>query len=158
MTLTAYVRADAPELVVDVTGADPGSAQTAQVKLWSGRTPTAQASGSVAALAQTWSDSGSGQTFGAMAAISAGGRNVTASTPNNLARQVSFQPNSDGSFRVIAVSPKWDRRQRRQHGGRPARQRPHHRLGHPSGRSPGLVARLLELSRPHQDHIERRVR
>ena len=41
MTLTAYVRADAAQLVVDVTGADPTSTQTAQVKLWSGRTPTA---------------------------------------------------------------------------------------------------------------------
>jgi len=107
MTLTAYVRADAPELVVDVTGADPNSTQTAQVKLWSGRTPTAQASGSVAALSQTWGDGNSGQTFGAMAAVSANGRNVTASTPNNLTGQVSFQPATDGSYRVIAVSPKW---------------------------------------------------
>jgi hypothetical protein len=37
MTLTAYLRADTAQLVVDVTGADPGSTQTAQVKLWSGR-------------------------------------------------------------------------------------------------------------------------
>ncbi|MFB9238663.1 cellulose-binding domain-containing protein [Plantactinospora siamensis] len=112
MTMTAYVRADAPELVVDVTGADPNSSQSAQVKLWSGRSPSAQASGSVAALSQSWTDGNgsggtSGQTFGAMAAVSAGGRNVTASNPNNLTGQVSFQPNADGSYRVIVVSPKW---------------------------------------------------
>jgi ricin-type beta-trefoil lectin protein/glycosyl hydrolase family 95 len=111
MTMTAYVRADAPELVVDVTGADPNSTQTAQVKLWSGRSPSAQASGPVATLSQTWVDNGqigaSGQTFGAMAGISAGGRGVQASTPNSLTAQVSFQPNSDGSFRVVVVCPQW---------------------------------------------------
>jgi hypothetical protein len=111
MTMTAYVRADTAQLVVDVTGADPASAQTAEVKLWSGRSPTATASGSVATLSQTWTDStatgASGQTFGAMAGISAGGRNVTASTPDSTTARVSFQPNSDGSYRVIAVSPAW---------------------------------------------------
>jgi len=111
MTLTAYVRADTAQLVVDVTGADPAGAQTAQVQLWSSRTPTATASGSVATLSQTWTDNtatgASGQTFGAMAGISAGGRNVTASTPDSRTAQVSFQPNSDGSFRVITVSPAW---------------------------------------------------
>jgi hypothetical protein len=39
MCATAYVRADAPELIIDVTGADPNSKQTAQIKLWSGRSP-----------------------------------------------------------------------------------------------------------------------
>ena len=111
MTLKAYVRADTAQLVVDVTGADPSSTQTAQVKLWSGRSPSAQASGSVATLSQTWTDStatgASGQTFGAMAGLSAGGRNVQAANPDSLTAQVSFQPNSDGSFRVIAVSPRW---------------------------------------------------
>ena len=111
MTLTAYVRADTAQLVVDVTGADPAGTQTAQVQLWSSRSPTATASGSVATLSQTWTDStatgASGQTFGTMAGISAGGRNVTASTPDSRTAQVSFQPNSDGSFRVIAASPAW---------------------------------------------------
>jgi len=111
MTLRAYVRADTSQLVVDVTGADPSSTQTAQVQLWSSRTPGAQASGSVAALSETWTDSGvtgaSGQTFGTLAGISAGGRDVTASTPDSRTGQVSFRPNSDGSFRVVAVSPAW---------------------------------------------------
>jgi hypothetical protein len=111
MTMTAYVRADTAQLVVDVTGADPASTQTAQVKLWSGRSPTATASGPIATLSQTWTDStatgASGQTFGAMAGVSAGGRSVTASTPDPTTAQVTFQPNSDGSYRVIVVAPAW---------------------------------------------------
>lgn len=89
------------------TGADPNSTQTAQVKLWSGRSPSAQASGSVATLSQAWTDSGQTGAFGAMAGISADGRNVQASTPNSLSGQVSFQPNTDGSFRGIAGSDRW---------------------------------------------------
>jgi hypothetical protein len=111
MTMTAYVRSDTAQLVVDVTGADPNTTQTAQVKLWSGRNPTAIASGAVAVLSQTWVDNNgagnSGQTFGAMAAVTAGGRNVVASTPDSLTAQVSFQPNSNGSFRVIIAAPTW---------------------------------------------------
>ena len=111
MTLTAYLRSDKAELVVDVTGADPNTAQTAQVKLWSGRTPAASSSGPVAALAETWVDNNgagaSGQTFGSLAAVTAGGRGVTGSAPNSTTAQVSFQPNTDGSFRVIAAAPAW---------------------------------------------------
>ncbi|MFI5797761.1 glycosyl hydrolase family 95 catalytic domain-containing protein [Streptomyces sp. NPDC051677] len=111
MTLRAYVRADASQLVVDVSGADPGSTQTAQVKLWSSRSPSAQASGSVATLSETWTDSGttgaSGQRFGTLAGIGAGGRNVSASTPDSRTGQVTFRPNADGSFRVVVVSPGW---------------------------------------------------
>ena len=73
MSATVYVRADKDELVVDVTGANPNTAQTATVNLWSGRSPVAAASGSIATLAETWTDNvattGSGQTFGSLAAI-----------------------------------------------------------------------------------------
>ena len=111
MTLTAFVRADTQQLVVDVTGADPNATQTAAVKLWSGRSPQARASGSVAALAETFVDNNgagaSGRTFGTLAGVSAGGRNVTGSTPDGLTAQVSFQPNTDGSFRVVVAAPTW---------------------------------------------------
>jgi hypothetical protein len=111
MTLTAYLRADKPELVVDVTGADPNGTQTAQAKLWSGRSPVASASGVVATLAETWVDNNgagaSGRTFGSLAAVTAGGRSVVGSIPNSTTAQVSFQPNADGSFRVIAAAPAW---------------------------------------------------
>src|SRR5262249_28820438 len=67
MTARIYVRADSDELVVDVTGADPNSNQTATVALWSGRSPTAQASGAIATLSETFRDTtslgGSNQTF-----------------------------------------------------------------------------------------------
>jgi hypothetical protein len=111
MTLTAYVRSDTAQLVVDVTGADPNATQTAQVRLWAGRSPAASASGAVAALAETFVDNSgagaSGQTFGTLAAVTAGGRNVAGSAPNSTTAQVSFQPNTDGSFRVIAAVPTW---------------------------------------------------
>jgi hypothetical protein len=111
MTLTAYVRSDTAQLVVDVTGADPNSSQTAQVKLWSGRSPAASASGGTAALAETWVDNNgqgaSGQTFGSLAGVSAGGRNVAASNPDSLTAQVAFNPNADGTFRVIVAAPAW---------------------------------------------------
>jgi hypothetical protein len=111
MTATTYVRADTQQLVVDVTGADPNGTQTAQVTLWSGRAPTARASGGTAVLAETWADNtqtgSSGRTFGTLAGISAGGRAVTASTPNGTTAQVSFQPDTNGAFRVVVAAPAW---------------------------------------------------
>ena len=82
MTATTYVRADKDELVVDVTGADPNTTQTARINLQSGRNPTAGANGAIARLAETWVDTGSatggtGKTFGTLAAVTAGGREVT---------------------------------------------------------------------------------
>ncbi|MER6082604.1 RICIN domain-containing protein [Streptomyces sp. NPDC001833] len=111
MTATVYVRADKDELVVDVTGADPASAQTAQLALWSGRSPQAQASGSVATLAETWTDNSepgnTGNTYGSLGAVTAGGTGVTASVVDSRTVKVSFSPNSDGSFRVVAAAPHW---------------------------------------------------
>src|SRR2546423_1863248 len=73
MSATIYVRADKDELVVDVTGADPNTAQSATVNLWSGRTPTAAASGSTATLAESWlantATTGPGQRFRSLAAL-----------------------------------------------------------------------------------------
>ncbi|MEV5750462.1 hypothetical protein AB0L00_21800 [Actinoallomurus sp. NPDC052308] len=111
MSLTAYVRARTAQLVVDVTGADPNGTQTAAVKLWSGRNPSVRASGKVATLAETWVDDtatgASGRTFGSLAGVSAGGRDVTASNPDDRTAQVSFTPHADGSFRVIVAVPAW---------------------------------------------------
>jgi hypothetical protein len=111
MTAKVYVRADSDELVLDVTGADPSSSQTASVGLWGSRNPQAAASGAIATLAESWSDSGLGSDaslkFGVLAAITAGGRNVKASATGKTAT-VSFQPNADGSFRVICGSPRYD--------------------------------------------------
>ncbi len=111
MSASVYVPHDKDELIVDVKGADPNSTQTAQVQLWTGRSPTATANGAFASLAETWVDNtgngASGQTFGSFAGITAGGRNVKASVINALTVQVSFNPNADGSFRVIVMAPSW---------------------------------------------------
>lgn len=111
MTMQAWVPAGKDELIVDVTGANAGTRMTANVKLWSGRSPAASASGAIGALAQTWSDNSqtghSNQTFGTMAAITAGGQNVTASVVNSTQAQVSFNPNSNGTYRIVVASPSW---------------------------------------------------
>ena len=111
MTLKAWVASGKDELIVDVTGANPNTAQTATLNLWSGRNPAAAASGSIATLAETWVDNGeqepSGRTFGSLAAITAGGQNVSASVVNSTKVQVSFKPNADGSFRVVVGAPSW---------------------------------------------------
>ncbi len=111
MTLKAWVASGKDELIVDVTGANPATTQTATVGLWSGRSPTAAASGSIGTLAETWVDNSeqepSGKTFGSLAAITAGGQGVTASVVNSTSVQVSFKPNTDGSFRVVVGAPTW---------------------------------------------------
>src|SRR6202044_320666 len=111
MSMQAWVPAGKDELIVNVTGANPSTQETADLSLWSGRTPTAAASGAIGSLSQTWVDNSqtgsSGQTFGAMSAITAGGQNVTASVVNSTEVQVSFTPNSNGSFRVVIASPEW---------------------------------------------------
>jgi hypothetical protein len=111
MTLQAWVPAGKDELVVEVTGAPAGAAETASLNLWSGRSPAATASGAYGALAQTWVDNSqtgnSGQTFGAMSAITAGGQNVSASVVSSTKVQVSFNANSNGTFAVVVAAPKW---------------------------------------------------
>jgi hypothetical protein len=112
MTACIYVRADIDQLVVDVTGADPASTQTATLNLWAPRATQAQVSGTIGILSESWLDStalgGSGLRFGSLAALTAGGRNVQVATNDPLSVTVSFQPNEDGSFRVIVGSPRFD--------------------------------------------------
>jgi Domain of unknown function (DUF5703) len=111
MSATTYVRADTDELVIDVTGADPRAAQTAQLHLWQPRTPTASAGATIATLAQTWQDDtqpgAGGGTFGALAAITAAGRDVRAGVVDPLTVQVSVRPRPNGSFRIVVASPQW---------------------------------------------------
>ncbi|WP_051950901.1 Ig-like domain-containing protein [Actinacidiphila yeochonensis] len=112
MSLKAWVAGDKDELVVDVSGADPNTVQTATVSLWSPRKPVAAVSGTTATLAETWSDQappiGTGKTFGSLAALTAGGRDVTASVASPTQVKVAFKPNRDGSFRVVVGSPAWN--------------------------------------------------
>src|SRR5258707_313972 len=59
MTATSYVLQNKDELIVDVTGANTGTTYTAQVQLWSGRSPTTTTSGPFAIMYQNWVDNGS---------------------------------------------------------------------------------------------------
>ena len=110
LTARVYLRADKDELVVDVAGADPNSTQTAQGNLWSGRSPQAQASGAIGTLAETWVDNptgGTGQTFGSLLAVTAGGRNVSSAVVDGQTVRTTFNPNADGTFRVVVGVPHW---------------------------------------------------
>ena len=111
MSMKAWVSAAKDELIVDVKGANPGVTQTASIYLWSGRDPAAEASDNTGTLAETWVDNtgygSSGQTFGSLAAITAGGRDVSASVVSPAKVQVSFKPDADGDFRVVVGSPGW---------------------------------------------------
>ena len=62
MTAQIYLRADKDELVVDVSGANPNSTQTAQGALWSGRSPQARRPVAIGTLAETWTDNATGGT------------------------------------------------------------------------------------------------
>jgi hypothetical protein len=111
MTMQAWVPMNKDELIIEVTGANPNAQQSATLNLWSGRTPSATASGGYGALAQTWVDNvpnyPSNKTFGAMATITAGARSVSASVVNSTQVKVNFTPNTDGSYRIVVASPAW---------------------------------------------------
>jgi hypothetical protein len=111
MSMKAWVSTAKDELIIDVKGANPNLTQTASIYLWSGRNPTAAVSGKVGTLAETWADNSgygaSGQTFGSLSAITAGGRDVSASVVNPAKVQVSFKPNADGEYRVVVAAPHW---------------------------------------------------
>ena len=111
MTARVYVRSDTDELVVDVSGADPGSTQIARLGLWEGRQPQARVSGSLGELVESWNDTanpgGSGQQFGSLAVVTAAGANVTASVIDGRTIGVRFNPRPDGSFRVVVAAPHW---------------------------------------------------
>ena len=111
MTARAYVPAGHDELVVAVTGANPDTAQTAQLALWQPRTTVAAATGAIGTLAQTWADQdrpgSSGETFGAMAAITALAPDTKATVVNPTTVQVQFHPDRTGSYQILIDSPQW---------------------------------------------------
>lgn len=111
MTATTYVDESLDVMVVDVTGADPKTEQTAELKLWGPRKPQALQAGKTGILAETWLDDkeagASGETFGSLAAITADGLNVQVEKKGPLAVTVSFHPRADGSFRILVGAPSW---------------------------------------------------
>lgn len=107
LTARSYVRADADQFVLEVTGADPSHVQTADLKLWAGRTPAVSAAGGIAALAETFHDEASGSITGAVAALTAHARGVTASVVDPLTVRLTFRPREDGSFRLVVGVPSY---------------------------------------------------
>lgn len=112
MTATAYVQPETDTLIIEVTGANPAAPQTAQLKLWAPRTPRASVAGKVAMLSQTWKDDrdpgASGRTFGALAAITAQGRNVSVAVTAPLTVTVTVTPDDGGRFRILIAAPHYD--------------------------------------------------
>jgi hypothetical protein len=112
MTATTYIEPGTDTLIIDVTGAKPGEEQTAQLKLWEPRKTKSAAKGPVAMLFSGWVDEidpgSSGRPFGALAAITAEGQNVTASVTDGLTVTVKFKPGPRGHFRVIVAAPHFD--------------------------------------------------
>jgi alpha-L-fucosidase 2 len=109
---TVYVQPATDTLVMDVTGADPGRAQTAILKLWEPRAPHATASGATGMLAESWMDDkepgASGRSFGSLSAITAIAQNVTATVTDTRTVTLRFTPRADGSFRILVASPHYD--------------------------------------------------
>ncbi len=112
MKATAFVEPHSDTLVVDVSGADPNELQTAVLKLWAPRSAKPTAKGHVGFLAESWKDDknpgASGRAFGSLSAITAEGREVSATVSGPLTVTVSFKPNADGHFRVIVGAPHYD--------------------------------------------------
>ena len=112
ISLIAYVQVSTDTFVVDVTGADPSVTQTATLRLWEPRKPSATAAKRVGMLEQTWVDhygpGATGETFGALAAITATGRDVSVTVSSPRSVTVTFKPGEDGHFRVMVASPHYN--------------------------------------------------
>ncbi|MEL1265372.1 glycosyl hydrolase family 95 catalytic domain-containing protein [Pseudoxanthomonas putridarboris] len=112
MTARVYVDQRSDRLVVDVAGAEPGQEQTAFLKLWSPRAPSAAARGAVALLAEHWRDDqrpgASGRPFGTLAALSAEAGDVRAERIDDRTVALRFRPLADGRFRLVVAAPAYD--------------------------------------------------
>jgi hypothetical protein len=111
MSMKAWVSTAKDELIIDVSGANPNLTQTASIYLWSGRNPAAAVNGSTGTLAETWVDNSgygaSGETFGSLAAITAGGRDVQTAVTSPTKITTTFRPDANGDFRVVVAAPHW---------------------------------------------------
>jgi hypothetical protein len=112
MTLTAYVQVSTDTLVIDVTGADPNKKQSATLHLWEPRKPEVKAADQVGSLAETWVDQyGPGsadEKFGALAAVTAKGRDVSATESGTRSVTIKFLPAPDGHFQVVVACPHYN--------------------------------------------------
>jgi alpha-L-fucosidase 2 len=112
MSAAVYVDSASDNLVIDVTGANPGNMQTVTLSLAPPRAPKAEAAGVTGILSETWMDDkqpgASGRSFGSLAAVTANGRDVSAKAIDTHTVALSFQPYADGHFRVVVAGPHFD--------------------------------------------------
>lgn len=105
LSAKTYVRADADQLVVEVTGAPRNTEQTAELRLPADREPETYAGDGVAALAETF-DARNGTT-GAVAAVTAHARGVRAETVDANTVRLTFTPRRDGTFTIVLGAPSY---------------------------------------------------
>ena len=110
--MSAYVQDSTDTLVVDVTGVNPEAVETATLRLWEPRKPQATASHGTGVLAESWIDNygpeASGERFGSLAAVTAVGREVTATVGDPHSVTIRFIPDAAGHFRVTVLCPHYD--------------------------------------------------
>jgi alpha-L-fucosidase 2 len=118
MQATVYIDASTDALVVQVTGADPDAAQTAELRLWEPRQPRVLVQDGLGTLAETWQDVGDAgatkQTFGSLAALHVDGDGVSLAAAGKGAGKeageaivATFHANRNGSYRVVVAAPGW---------------------------------------------------
>ena len=111
MHATVYVQPNTDVAVIEVRGANPQVRQSVLLHLWQPRRPKVVVQQVVGVLSETWKDSSetgaSSEVFGALAAITAQARDVRAQMQGPLTVKLSFQPDADGSFRVLIAAPPW---------------------------------------------------
>ena len=107
VTVETRVLADRDVVVVDVSGVAPSSQQTVEMRLWEPRTASVTTSGGIAVMSQTWFDNTAKASTGFLNALTAKGRHVTASAPDSRTIRVTFQPETDGTFRVVLGAPEY---------------------------------------------------
>jgi len=109
MRAAVYVETGNDNLVIDVTGADSETVQTASISLVPPRRPNTATVGLVGILSESWIDDwqpgASGRSFGSLAAITAEGRDVVVKATDAFTVTVSFRPAADGHFRILVAAP-----------------------------------------------------
>lgn len=112
ITLKSWIETERDVLVVDVSGLEPGSAQSAVLDLQSGRTETSAVEGDIGTLSRTWQDTGetgSGLTFGSLSGLAAQGDSVSVErvTGTGPTVRATFNATDEGTYRVAVASPSW---------------------------------------------------
>jgi len=109
MRAAVYVEMGSDNLVIDVSGADAETVQTASISLAPPRRPNTATVGLVGILSESWIDDwqpgASGRSFGSLAAITAEGRDVVVKATDAFTVTVSFRPAADGHFRILVAAP-----------------------------------------------------